>query len=127
MLPLALWSQGEVQVEVRGATPGGNVIVMLFDRSEDFPRRPLMQRVIPVKGRQAVHTTFAGLKPGTYAVAVVEDANGNGRLDFYFFGPPKERVLASRYAKGRFGPPPFEEAAFRVDHAPVKVVLDFDR
>ncbi len=33
---------------------------------------------------------FYGLKPGNYAVAVVDDQNGNKKLDTDFFGIPKE-------------------------------------
>ncbi|MEA5503988.1 DUF2141 domain-containing protein [Halotia wernerae UHCC 0503] len=38
----------------------------------------------------SVRKDFYGLKPGNYAVAVVDDQNGNKKLDTDFFGIPTE-------------------------------------
>ncbi|BCL34600.1 DUF2141 domain-containing protein [Nostoc sp. MS1] len=39
---------------------------------------------------KSVTKRFYGLKPGKYAVAIVDDQNGNHKLDTDFFGIPKE-------------------------------------
>jgi uncharacterized protein (DUF2141 family) len=56
---------------------------------------------------------FQGIAPGRYAVSVFHDENSNGKMDTNFIGIPKEGVGASNDAKGRFGPPKFEAAAFQ--------------
>lgn len=56
---------------------------------------------------------FEGLAPGDYAVAVIHDANGNGKLDT-MFGIPKEGFGFSRDPAIRFGPPSFANACFAV-------------
>jgi uncharacterized protein (DUF2141 family) len=58
--------------------------------------------------------TFKGVAPGTYAVAVYHDENGNGKIDSNFMGIPKEKTGASNNAKGKMGPPKFQEAKFVV-------------
>jgi len=56
---------------------------------------------------------FDNLPSGDYALAVIHDANGNGRLDT-FAGIPREGFGFSRNPAIRFGPPRFEEARFKI-------------
>ena len=57
--------------------------------------------------------SLGGLAPGDYALAVIHDENGNGRLDT-FAGIPREGYGFSRNAPVRFGPPRFAAARFAV-------------
>jgi len=117
---------GDLHVIVKNIEGKGNVIVYLYDvsRADTFPEKPLRTRVVPVSAAD-VEVIFKDLPYGRYAVTVADDANGNGKLDFYFFGPPKERVLASRYAKGHFGPPKFDDAAFKLETKKFLLIMDF--
>jgi uncharacterized protein (DUF2141 family) len=45
-------------------------------------------------------------------VAAFHDADGNGELTLWPIGLPKEAYGFSRDARGRFGPPAFDAAAF---------------
>ena len=54
------------------------------------------------------------LQPGTYAVAVYHDLNGNGELDRTTLGPPDEPYGFSNDARGTFGPPKFDKAAIEI-------------
>ena len=54
------------------------------------------------------------LAPGTYAVSLIHDENGNGKLDT-LLGIPREGFAFSRNPAIRFGPPKYDEASFRVD------------
>jgi uncharacterized protein (DUF2141 family) len=56
---------------------------------------------------------FDGLRPGTYAVSVIHDENGNKKLDT-FAGIPREGFGFSRNPAIRFGPPKFAAARFAV-------------
>jgi uncharacterized protein (DUF2141 family) len=46
-------------------------------------------------------------------VSAFHDENSNGKMDTNFVGKPREGVGASNNAKGHFGPPKFDDAAFR--------------
>lgn len=93
----------------------GRVAVALFDSEEDFPdqARALRGALSPIAegGAQVV---FRGVKPGVYAVAVLHDENENSKMDFNFLGIPLEGYGFSNDARATFGPPAFEEAAFRL-------------
>jgi uncharacterized protein (DUF2141 family) len=59
---------------------------------------------------------FKGVKPGTYAVQVVHDANKNNELDMRWlpWPKPKEGAGASNDPDSKAGPPKFEQAKFDV-------------
>ncbi len=72
-------------------------------------------------GEQA--KVFCQLKPGTYAVAVFHDENGNGDLDTNFIGIPKEGYGFSNNPKSMMGPPEFKEAAFTVGEEDLEMLI----
>jgi len=65
---------------------------------------------------------LGALAPGDYAVAIVHDENGNGKLDT-FAGIPREGVGFSRNPVLRFGAPSFQSASFPIAGAPVEQVI----
>ncbi|MNC95537.1 hypothetical protein D3C83_126870 [compost metagenome] len=54
---------------------------------------------------------------GSYAIAVLHDENENFKMDTSIIGIPKEGYGVSNNVKGRFGPPKFADARFRVTEA----------
>ena len=52
--------------------------------------------------------------PGRYGVSVINDKYANGELDSNIVGTPTEPYGAIRHARGRMGPPAFEDAAVDV-------------
>lgn len=60
---------------------------------------------------------FYGLKPGKYAVAIVDDQNGNHKLDTDFFGIPKEGFGISNNptVSIQTGTPKFNKSSFTVN------------
>ena len=60
---------------------------------------------------------------GTWAVLAYHDANGNKELDRNFVGMPTEGYGFSNGAKGRFGPPSFNEAAMTVGEGSVSAIV----
>ncbi len=59
------------------------------------------------------------LPPGDYAIAIVHDENGNGKLDT-FMGIPREGVGFSRNPVLRFGAPRFSSASFPIGDVAVR-------
>ena len=66
----------------------------------------------PIPPGNAATIRFAGLAPGLYAVLLVHDENGNGRLDTGPFGIPREPYGASNDPKRRMGPPRWRDCKF---------------
>lgn len=104
-----------IHVEVVGLhSDKGQVLCALYSSRDGFPKqseKALARATSGIAQKQAV-CEFSGIAPGTYAISVFHDENSNGKLDTKFMGIPREGVGASNNAKGHFGPPKFEAAAF---------------
>src|ERR1700684_1492934 len=84
-LPLSLFSQtGSIRIKISGAKAGaGNLEIAIFDNAKGFPSQFMnapWSRVVTTPGPE-VEVTFDNLAPGRYAVSVMQDLNGNGKLD----------------------------------------------
>ncbi len=80
-----------------------------FPNCQDDPQA----RRLTVPTRQAAMLKFEGLPSGTYALALIHDENGNGKLDT-MMGIPKEGFGFSNNPAIRFGPPSFASAGVAV-------------
>lgn len=107
---------GEVRVAVTGLRDArGQVLACLTAQARAFPncaKDPAARKLV-VSARGEVVLDFAGLAPGRYAIALVHDENGNGKMDMMVF-MPREGFGFSRDAPVRMGPPSFASAAFAV-------------
>ena len=108
--------ENQIRVEITGLrSDKGQAVCSLFSSAGDFPKKTekaVAHSTSAITSRQAV-CEFSGVAPGTYAISVFHDENSNGKLDTNFMGIPREGVGASNGAKGHFGPPKFDAAAFR--------------
>ena len=113
-----------VEVRVSGVTAGkGKVNVALCDK-ERFLKQCGYSGSAPARAAETV-VTLKDVPAGTWAVLAYQDENENNELDRNFIGIPKENYGFSRDARGKFGPPGFEDAAIEVKDgttvAPVKL------
>jgi uncharacterized protein (DUF2141 family) len=69
-----------------------------------------------------VELRLRNVKPGTYAIAVFHDRNGNGKLDRSFIGLPSEPYGFSNDV-GRRGAPSFEAARVVVREPSTTIVV----
>lgn len=103
-----------VAVDLR--SDAGQVLACLFAGEDGFPGKPeqaLARARASIQNGKA-KLSFPGVAPGTYAISVIHDENGNGKLDTNFVGIPKEGVGASNNPQARFGPPDYDDAKFQV-------------
>ncbi len=93
----------------------GRVAIAVFNTEDSFPdqEEALRGKLAKIRNKQA-KVSFPGLKPGTYAVAVLHDENENDEMDFNFVGMPLEGYGFSNDASAMFGPPSFEDASFKL-------------
>lgn len=93
----------------------GNVLVCLSTNPDYFPDcgKDAKARKIKVAAARAGNIEITGVKPGTYAVALIHDENANGKMDMRLF-LPREGFGFSRNPKIRMGPPKFESSQFTV-------------
>ncbi|MFM7972651.1 MAG: DUF2141 domain-containing protein [Betaproteobacteria bacterium] len=92
----------------------GSLNCRLFTDATSFPDGEGSRTVsAPISGHQA-SCVFDELPPGTYAVAVVHDENGNGKLDKNFLGIPSEGYGDSNNRTYAASSPKWEESRFTV-------------
>ncbi|HEV7353129.1 MAG TPA: DUF2141 domain-containing protein [Brevundimonas sp.] len=115
--PASAASGPELTVELRCAEAprcaSGRFAVAVFREGGGFPRQDeaIASRLVRSQGA-VTQTVFADLPPGRYAIAAYHDADDDGRLTTWAMGLPREAYGFSNNARGRFGPPSFESAAF---------------
>lgn len=107
-----------VSIEVQNLrSQKGYVLISLFNNAKDFPKnatKAIGKTKVRIENGRAI-AAFNDLPAGKYAAAILHDENDNLKMDFNIVGMPKEGYGFSNDAKGLFGPPSFEKAAFTVD------------
>ena len=96
----------------------GQALIYLHNKSDSFPSDPdeaVASRIVKIQNKTA-KARFENVESGLYAVATVHDENSDGKLETNFIGIPKEGVGASNNARGRFGPPSFDDASFKLEN-----------
>jgi uncharacterized protein (DUF2141 family) len=112
-------SAAELTVQLTGVNKakGGNIMLAVYENQASFLKEDshlAFVRVSVANAKDGIITTQFDLKIGqTYAIAAYHDANRNNQLDKNLFGIPKEGYGFSNNARGTFGPPSFEKAAFQ--------------
>jgi uncharacterized protein (DUF2141 family) len=102
----------------------GQLLVGVYDSASSFTARPLPQSPkIPVGSTSPVTARISGLKPGVYAVAVVQDLNGNGVLDRNALGMPREPLGFSRIQRIPRGKPSFAACSFEIRDRDVSMTI----
>lgn len=92
----------------------GEIRLALFDSAEAFDNggTAAQGRLAPVTEAE-VTVVIDDIAAGEYAIKLFHDTDSNGELDRNMMGMPRERYGFSNN-KGRFGPPPWQEAVFVV-------------
>ncbi|WP_271766074.1 DUF2141 domain-containing protein [Aquimarina algiphila] len=90
----------------------GTLRVGLYDAQESFLGKPFTS--ISAKAKVGkVTASFENIPNGTYAISLYHDEDNNQKLNT-FLKIPTEPYGVSNNAKGRFGPPKWEDAKFKV-------------
>ena len=90
----------------------GTVIAGLFNEETFLKSAPLVgQESNVVDGKATL--TFKNIMPGTYAITLFHDKNGNKQMDFEVNGMPKEMYGVSNNVMS-MGPPQWNDAKFEV-------------
>jgi uncharacterized protein (DUF2141 family) len=104
-------------VRLSGLQRDASIHIALFSRPEGFPDNHSATRTIAVETQGSrTEIRIENLQVGTYAAAVFQDLNEDGVLTKGAFGIPSEPYGFSNNARGRFGPPSFQAAAFKLSN-----------
>lgn len=128
MLGLVVFSQEETSVltvkmtEIENSE--GTLLVSVFSPEDDWLKETYTFHRVEVEMKDGVQSVdFTGLEPGIYAVSIIHDQNNNGELDSGMFHIPTEPYAFSNDAKGRMGPPGFEDCQFEYDGGMMEITV----
>ena len=109
-------AQNTLTVVVDGIeSSNGKIMLAVYD-SAGFLKQPLYFGMAQVEdGQEEVTIVIENLAPGQYAVSVFHDENDNNQLDTGAFGMPLEPYGFSNNAKGKMGPPSFQDCMIPVE------------
>lgn len=107
----------DISVRIEGLRNHEGMIHACMTRQEKLylhcDKDPASYRLSIPASNTELHLT--GITPGDYALAILHDENGNGKVDTNFVGMPKEGVGFSNNASGFMGPPAFSAVRFHVN------------
>jgi uncharacterized protein (DUF2141 family) len=107
----------------------GQILVSLYYSADTFLQQAAYHQIVSARKRDVtgkVSVRFQHVPPGTYAAAVVHDQDGDARLSTNMLGIPNEPYGFSAGARGRFGPPSFQEASFVLPQTGTAIVVKVD-
>lgn len=94
----------------------GEMLMAVYNKEEGYmdKKHAIKLTILPVKKKQVIYT-YKNLKKGTYAIALMQDLDGNRKMDKNFMGIPKEPYGFSKNPKITFSAPSFEDCAVQLD------------
>ncbi|MEO9930211.1 DUF2141 domain-containing protein [Rhodopirellula bahusiensis] len=107
-------STDRIMIRVIGAIPSDSLVwLAIYNAEASFndPENALVAAQVPVQPNGVAACTIPiDQLPKRFAIAAFHDTNNDGALTRNQFGIPAERYGFSNDARGKFGPPAFEEA-----------------
>lgn len=102
-----------LEIEISGLKSGeGEVMVAVYAGADSWMKKPLRGVAGKPSADGRLVLRVDDLPDGDYALSLMHDLNGNGRMDMNLLGIPTEPFAFSNNASGNFGPPRFEQARF---------------
>ncbi len=118
LLAPAFASAADLVVRIEGVrSADGDIRGAVHRRAAgvDFPDSAGVVKAGIRPAAEAGDMVFAGLAPGEYAIAAFHDEDRDGDLNTSLLGMPTEGYGFSNDARGMFGPPGFDSAAFTIE------------
>jgi uncharacterized protein (DUF2141 family) len=112
----------EILVTVENIEMDGGQILAVLHTAETFMQGSGVGSVLTEAKKGNLSLDFTGVEPGTYAIMVMHDLNGNYKMDFDKQGMPKEKFGMSGEGSP-MGPPSFYQAKFEVEDQNLEMTI----
>lgn len=98
----------------------------LYNHPDQFPVNP--SRTFEFKKTSLkegmMEIILDDLLPGTYAISLLDDVNGNDQMDYKLIKIPGEGFGFSNNVKPRLKHPPYDHVSFRIPEGPSKIRIE---
>jgi uncharacterized protein (DUF2141 family) len=115
----------DIEVIVKGIRNNkGYIGIGIFKDNETFQKEEpyLQKRFIKTGISNGEMTVRFSLEPGTYGLALLDDENSNGKMEYNFLRIPKEGFGFSDYYLSGLKKPKFDSFKFTVEHNQKRVI-----
>ena len=108
----ALSAQNKLTIVVDGIENlKGHLVVGVYDEENFMKSSPKYGQIVKVES-ETITIELENVMPGEYAISLYHDENDNKKLDTGAFGIPKEKYGFSNNARGKMGPPKYDDCKF---------------
>jgi uncharacterized protein (DUF2141 family) len=91
--------QLNVTIEINEVLPNqGKIIMAIFDSKNGYKKK-IPYKALTIDSTSTTLLVDEILPNGEYVISMFQDKNGNGKLDTYIFGIPKEPIGITNYFK----------------------------
>ncbi len=102
----------DIQVKVGGIkSPKGKIVLTVFKDRQSFEKRQAIKNMVFDKKAlvgESLILTFK-MEHGSYGITLLDDENGNGKMDNNFIGMPKEGFGFSNFSMKFMRKPAFDD------------------
>ena len=122
-------SQASLDIEVRDIrSEKGTILISVFTAEDQFPRNALPEfkdiKLVKNNMKDGVLVyKLSNIVPGKYAVALLDDENNSGEMDYKRLGIPDEGFGFSNNAKPLLSEPPYKKCEFEVKAGKNKISI----
>ena len=92
-------NQLNVTIEINEVLPNQGKIVIAIFNSKDGYKKKIPYKALTIDSTSTTLLVDEILPNGEYVISMFQDKNGNGKLDTYIFGIPKEPIGITNYFK----------------------------
>lgn len=111
--------RGTIIVSIEGIRgTEGNIKASVFSEKDGFPadyKKAVRIIETEITPDTSIVIRFEDLPYGDYAVALLHDEDGDGRMKTGLFGIPREGYAVSNNVRGKLGPPKYGDAVITLD------------
>lgn len=124
-----LASQSLLEVEVTNIkSQKGHILISIYNSPDQFPRKALKKwNNIRIKKEKLKNNTLIfdidSLPSGKYAIALMDDVNDSGKMEYTKLGIPLEGFGFSNNAKPILSCPPYKKCQFELKEGENKITI----
>lgn len=116
-------AEASLTITIQGVLPEpSQLMVGLFDAATWTAGPPPVRQAVPAAAPETV-VVFEHLTPGRTAVKVLQDLNGNGKMDKTLIGIPDEPFGLSNNVEPDMAAPGFDETGFDLKPGPNAITI----
>jgi uncharacterized protein (DUF2141 family) len=113
-----------VTIEITEVLPNQGKIIMAIFNSKNGYKKNIPYKELKVESTSDTLFVNETLPSGEYVISMFQDKNGNGKLDKYLFGIPKEPIgITNFFKKGIPGPYKKLKVEINEDNTVIKIKM----